>query len=520
MIKWRVSISQKLLISVLMVSSVVSLLATGTQLYWDYRVDLGEIDRSLDQIQRSYVPSLSANLWNYNAESMRISLEGIKTFRDVEYAAVSDDQRVLVAVGAVPPAVGTRRVYPLTYIYQQKPTPIGSLVVVTSMQGIYGRLWDKVLVVLATQFVKTILFSCSILAIFQFLVTRHIEDMARYFQEFSPRRPQAFRRVNRRERTFLRPFKFKWHLRDEIDELSDAINQMGSELKLSYDALDRQLQLTKAAEQRLLQLNSHLEAEVETRTLEVMRQQENMQNSAKLASLGQMASGIAHEINNPLAIIEGLIFRIEAHFGQKVRLTRQDIEQTFSRLHHTVERISRIIMGLRTFSRDGSRDAMQTTHLSALIGDSLSLCRERIAAHGIQLVVNLPPDDPRLKVRPTEICQIIVNLLNNSFDAVRDRCDAKIQIDTRQAGDDLEICLSDNGDGVAPEIRNRIMDPFYTTKPVGEGTGLGLSISRGIAKSHGGQLYLDTASSLTTFVLRLPLDRSASSSQITESFVH
>jgi len=144
--------------------------------------------------------------------------------------------------------------------------------------------------------------------------------------------------------------------------------------------------------------------------------------------------------------------------------------------------------------------------LSVVLDDALELAREKIRAAGIEIRIHSEKLARlrRVKGRPAQLGQVVVNLINNAFDAVRDLPQKWIEIDANEGPGVIEIQITDSGRGIPPEVVQKIMEPFFTTKGVGQGTGLGLSISRSIAQEHGGDLRYDSASKQTRFILTLP----------------
>jgi len=232
-------------------------------------------------------------------------------------------------------------------------------------------------------------------------------------------------------------------------------------------------------------------------------QQARMVSSSKMSALGEMAAGIAHEINNPLAIISGRINQIQRYLDKK-----QDdptkLASLFKNVEDTVARISKIVQSLRSFARDGQTDPYSAWQISKIVDETLVLCKERFVKSGVELDVHNPHESLSIECRPSEISQILLNLLQNSFDAIQDLERAKkISIAVFDIGSNIEIHVSDNGPGISKDVRDKIMQPFFTTKPIGKGTGLGLSVSMGIAESHNGRLFLKDDAK-TTFCLSLP----------------
>jgi len=236
--------------------------------------------------------------------------------------------------------------------------------------------------------------------------------------------------------------------------------------------------------------------------------EEQLLYSAKMSSLGEMAGGVAHEINTPLGIIAMLASKLRNEMSIE-NFDKNRAIQSLDKVEKTVFRIAGIIKGLRHFSRDGSKDPFKSISVNNLIEDTLSLCRERFKNHDIDLKTPDGLDDLKLVCRPIEISQVLLNLLNNAYDAVYGVQKKWIAVEVKDIGDAIKLSISDSGIGIKPQIRDKIMQPFFTTKEVGKGTGLGLSISNGIVESHKGTLVLDLTTDHTRFVVRLPKSQAA-----------
>jgi signal transduction histidine kinase len=272
------------------------------------------------------------------------------------------------------------------------------------------------------------------------------------------------------------------------------------------------MSLWKAA-QKLSFANANLEMRVNERTrdlqqsqLKIVQQQQALMTSAKLSALGEMAGGVAHEINNPLAIIQ---MRVE-QLGRSVKSGKIDPEfalKVVDIISKTTVRISKIVNGLRSFARDGTADPMNNILVQALIADTLSLCHEKFANHGVQIEIfmdNALKKTLDIECRSTEICQVLVNLLNNSYDAIEHLPEKWIHLNVTNIGDYIELSVTDCGSGIPKDIQEKMMNPFFTTKEIGKGTGLGLSISKGIVTSHQGKIFIDNSCKNTKITVILP----------------
>lgn len=237
---------------------------------------------------------------------------------------------------------------------------------------------------------------------------------------------------------------------------------------------------------------------------EVISLTTSMVQASKMAALGEMAGGIAHEINSPLGIIVGNIELVKAKLSRD-KYNDEKVNQHLSKVEATAFRIARIIQGLLNFSREASHDVFKVTDIREIISESLDLCSEKFKSNHILLTADNTPAPIFVACQKVQITQILINLLNNAFDACHKIKHPEVKISTFAKDNYVFISVTDNGPGVPPELESKIMQPFFTTKPVGSGTGLGLSISLGIANAHKGFLYLDRNVSASCFVLKLPL---------------
>jgi signal transduction histidine kinase len=233
------------------------------------------------------------------------------------------------------------------------------------------------------------------------------------------------------------------------------------------------------------------------------RQRNETAQAEKMGALGRMAGGIAHEINNPLAIIQGNASLLKK-LGREGEASRQEVEEIAETIEQTSVRISKIMKSMRTLARNTREDPMERCSLPAILADTFALCEDRFREGEVRLDFPHLTSGPILFCRPAEICQVLVNLLNNAFDAVEKEPERWVRVDVTERENRLVIGVTDSGPGIPGDLKDRILDPFFTTKEVGRGTGLGLSISRTIAENHGGLLRLVKSSSHTRFELELP----------------
>lgn len=235
--------------------------------------------------------------------------------------------------------------------------------------------------------------------------------------------------------------------------------------------------------------------------------------SSKMALLGEMAGGVAHEINNPLATIMGRATQLELLLNEGV-LEKGPIERIAREILGTSERISHIVRSLRSYSRNVAQDPFRVSSLRSVMTESLPLCRPEVHEVPIQLSVSPDPipADWMIDCRPVEITQILLNLVQNAIDAIsespqKNLGEILIQLEPTEVPRGYAISVVDNGPGVRKDVRERLMQPFVTTKAPERGTGLGLSIARRLAEAHGGSLEFVAGQPRTTFCLWLPASK-------------
>jgi len=303
---------------------------------------------------------------------------------------------------------------------------------------------------------------------------------------------------------------------------------------------DKQIELvTTFADQAAIAIeNVRLFESVEARTRELASSLEDLRaaqdrlvQTEKLASLGQLTAGIAHEIKNPLNFVNNFS-ALSAELIDELKdvlrsatlndTSRQDVDELTCLLKDNLEKVVQhgkradsIVKNMLLHSRQGSGE-YRSADINALVEDSLNLAYHGARAEkpdfNVRLQRDFAPDAGMLQAFPQEITRVLLNLLSNGLYAVTKRrsengnsgFDPTVRAATRNLGDHVEIRIRDNGTGIAPEVKDKIFNPFFTTKPAGEGTGLGLSMSHDIiVKQHGGTIDVETEPGVfTEFIIR------------------
>lgn len=231
-------------------------------------------------------------------------------------------------------------------------------------------------------------------------------------------------------------------------------------------------------------------------------QRSKVEFASRLSMIGEMAGGMAHEVNNPLAIIVATTFQLQRYLEETLP-EASDWRIPLGRIEQNSHRISAIIKSLQYFSRQGDRDPLETVSVSFILDRALQINRQRFIKNKIELIVSEPPD-AKIVARPVQIGQVLINLLNNAFDSVLKSDERRIELKVQKKSEGVFFSVTDSGPGIPREISGRVFEPFFTTKDVTEGTGLGLSVSKGIIQDHKGDLTFQSVPGRTTFEFFIP----------------
>jgi len=275
---------------------------------------------------------------------------------------------------------------------------------------------------------------------------------------------------------------------DELGELANSFNHMISELKRSRDAIEEWTQT--------------LEQKVQERTKELQQVQDQLIRAGKMAALGELAAGVAHEINNPLTGV--LTF-------SSLMLKKVDESHPWKKdLENIVQQTTRcrnIVRGLLDFARQRKPDKKQWD-INSLIERTLTLVENQAPFQNIKIVKEFKKDMPMLMVDPDQIQQVFMNIIINAADAMS-KSGGTLTIKTDVKDEVAEISFTDTGCGMSKEQLSKLFTPFFTTKETGKGTGLGLAISYGIIQSHNGDIEVESELGKgSTFRIKLPIGKS------------
>jgi signal transduction histidine kinase len=283
-----------------------------------------------------------------------------------------------------------------------------------------------------------------------------------------------------------------------------AVVKPAGEVRLLTEAFLRMVRDLKASRRQSEEWHKKLEERVAERTEQVEQAHSALVRAGKLAALGELASGLAHELRNPLAVINMSL----NYLTRKLPATEKT-DQHVGMIREEIARVDKLIDNLLGFARP-AEPRFRPTELGPLFEHALSLAEGDLSARSVRTVMLVSPSLPRIMVDPDQICQVLLNLILNACQAMPNGGELTLSAATvtaEQGGDEeMRIEVADTGPGIQPETLEHVFTPFFTTKS--SGTGLGLSISQRIVRSHGGEMaVVSHAGKGATFVVTLPLTR-------------
>lgn len=276
------------------------------------------------------------------------------------------------------------------------------------------------------------------------------------------------------------------------------LNRIKSRLKSIGVSAD----LSQRLEQKSQDEIGQLIAEINSTLGRLEEAQASVGRASIFSALGEMAGQLAHEINNPLAVIMGYSNRLSK---DPASFSHDQIKDLASKIHFTGLRIERIVRSLRLVSRDGAQDPKEDVLLGDILDEAVILSEAKLHGQGIKLQVDSFDKYLKVQGRNIQLIQVVLNLLSNAVDAVESLEEKWIEVRTETQAGQVYLRVIDSGRGIPEEVVQKLMDPFFSTKGAGKGTGLGLSISKKIIEDHNGSLEYELYKGHTSFVIILPL---------------
>ena len=336
----REAIGNRLIVFILLASSLFTLLATGFQVYTDYRRDVDLIENRMEQIRDSYLEGIANSLWTTDIRQTTVLLEGVVRLPDMRFAEVLSSEGVHLKQGALPETSQVESRFPLRYRDRQEEFDLGELRLVATLEGVHSRLRDRVLIILATQAIKTFLISGFILIIVQFMLTRHLGTMAQFAHAVTPENLHTPLQLHRSRRD------------DELNDVVVAFNRMRETLQHSYRQLREELELRRQAESELVRYKEQLEEQVEARTEQLQEANENLQEKVR------ERTQIGEQLQTSLQEKEVLIQEVHHRVKNNMQIISSMIRLQFRQIEN--EQLEQLI-----------RDLQQRVHTMSLVHEKL-----------------------------------------------------------------------------------------------------------------------------------------------------
>ncbi|WP_299797697.1 ATP-binding protein [uncultured Shewanella sp.] len=500
-------IGRKLTLSIVLFSSVITLLTTGFQLVNDYRGDVDRISRQFTSIEKVNLDVLAASIWVIDERLINTQLNGLIQLPDITYISINDDSGQVWIAGTPTPENTIEKSFELFYSSGSDSIPVGTLLVQADLRAVYDKLLDRAIIILLSNAIKTFIVAGFILFLVWYMVTRHLHSLSQYCQQIdldSPAKPLIFGNKSKRE--------------DEFQQVSHAINTMQQQLRRSFSDIKQskqELQDALADRERLLELETsykdELSRQVKERTKELeqsllvlKRAQEVLVEQEKMAALGGLVSGVAHEINTPIGIcltaassqlthIQELIKLIHSENAtlEEINSILEEYQESCELIVSNITRASTLIQKFKTVAAQQSLEEKRSFNLKQSLVENHEAMKILFGDQDVDVQFDL---DPALEITTNQslLKQIITNILSNAYSHAFGQIEKGIiLIRARLQDDRLNISIQDNGIGISDEASTHIFEPFYTTNRSQGGTGLGLSAAFNAATLLKGNIKLE-----------------------------
>ncbi len=512
-------LSRRLLTYILLCSVFFSICSTLIQLYSSFQDDLRLLDQRFNNIEKSYIPSIATSLWDFNEPLVAIQLQGIVDLPDIRLVKISNDFDYQRELGQTD--INAKKVveYPIAY----SGNVVGKMTVYADYQNIYESLYQQAGFILFSESIKIFLLTFFIVFIVNQLITRHLFRITKYAEGLGGSNLEQ-------ELTLSQRYKVK----DELDGLVDAINAMRINLKNEISKLG-------GAENALLVLNSELEAKVHDRTAKLAESNVQLQHSfddltlakdklvqsEKMASLGQLVAGVAHEVNTPLGICITSITALKEKVEElqlaisNEKLTKSLMISTLGLLTEYQQIIERslvkavdLIRSFKSVAVEQHTDPEVEVHLAKHIHDVVNTVKTMFKSKNYH--INIEVDETLYLVTyPSAWNQILTNLMVNShlhgFEGCRK---GEISISFTRDNNYLTLLYQDNGKGISDEVKDKVFEPFVTTKRGQGGSGLGMNIVFNLVDAKlGGTIKIIDVEQGACFQVKVPIHKNVQSAE-------
>ncbi len=516
----EMSISRILITRIVLFSSAITLVITAFQLWTSWQEELGIIDRGLQHIQTSVLPTVSIAVWIGDDKVLDIALNSLAALPYVAQVELITTEEQ----GGNTLSKGSPAKHPLLHSFpmhredwQEQIRHIGDLHITAELDQVYDKLWQQGFLFLGANFLKTLLVVGFMILLFERSVVRHLRHLAEVFQNFSLYHEFSEVRLAR-----LQPRN------DELSVLAGSFNVMGQTIRDSWLQQQRYEEKVVQLNAQLQDTNATLEQRVFERTRDLEQAHQTMVQQERLASLGTLVAGIAHEMKNPLGFVINFSKMLNRNAIDLLTELKQDlpdqeeiealvgdISDACPQITEHGERAVSIVDTMLNHSRANDSNWAEV-EIHGLLREYTKIAYHAFRANhqkiNVEQIFEIDEKVPLIWGSALRLGQVFLNMLNNAFDALKEKLDQDSTfqpiLTVRIAFEKgyLTIEIEDNGPGMSKSTQKQVFDAFFTTKGPGKGTGLGLSLSHSIiVEEHGGNLDVQSTEGVgTTFFIRLP----------------
>lgn len=528
-------IGRKLTISIILFSSLITLITTGFQLINDYKGDVNRITRQFTSIEKVNLDVLAASIWVIDEKLINTQLNGLIQLPDITYISINDDSGQVWTSGTPTPENTIEKTFELFYSSGNHSIAVGTLLIQADLKAVYEKLLDRAIIILLSNAIKTFFVAGFILFLVWHMVARHLHTLSLYCQRLdldSPFEPLTFDQNNKQG--------------DEFHQVSSAINTMQQQLRTSFSDIKKskqELQDALTDRERLLALETsykeELARQVKERTQELeqsllvlKRAQEVLVEQEKMAALGGLVSGVAHEINTPIGIcltaatsqlvhIEELILLIHGENTtlEEINAILEEYQESCELIVSNITKASTLIQKFKTVAAQQSQEELKTFNLKQALIDSHESMKILFDKQEVEVQFDL---DPELEIETnlSLLKQITTNIISNAYTHAFKEVDKSIIIIRAKLVDsNINISIQDNGSGISRDAAAHIFEPFYTTSRNEGGTGLGLSAAYNAAILLKGNIRFEPKCELggACFLISFPLVPTQTSDEHTDA---
>lgn len=481
-----VSLKKSILMLILLASGTITTIVTLFSLYYNYRGEVKMEDLVLKNIEASSLGPLTNAVFNVDESQIQKIADGTLAITDAVEVRVSDEFNKEILLRIKPPVDFIEeslegRFYNYhtvkTWKLVHDGVTVGSFEVTLTRAYMYARLVREGIFILWSQLLKTILISVIIVFMLKKMVTHRIETIHQYWTDHDLRTTISQDPLQDRE---------SGETYNEIDELINRTNEVFG---------------------RLRQANRESQRELDYQRIQ-------MQRAMSLVNLSHLAASIAHEINNPLAIILGYSEIISRKLPQEVG--KETVLLTMvKRIEKTTRRIEKITKGLLVFARDRRQEQIEAASLDSLVHEALAMASTGDPSKKVNIQFTGSQDISTIGCR-SELIESLVNIFRNALQAAVSDSNPKVIIFSEVRNDKIFLRVSNSGVKIDGELQKKMSTPFFTTKSMGdedENQGLGLSLALALVEANQGCLYYDPSFPMTTFVFELPLHKESITDQ-------